>query len=114
MVLAEEDNKPIGFLSIKNHSEHCSEVYVMGVLKEFHGEGVGTALLNKAESLLSKNGIEFLQVKTLSKERDCPFYNKTRSFYQNYGFKDIEVFPTLWDKSNPCLLLLKRVENGTD
>ena len=29
-------------------------------------------------------------------------YDKTNHFYLSLGFKEFEVFPTLWDEYNPC------------
>lgn len=29
-------------------------------------------------------------------------YDQTNLFYQSLGFKEFEVFPTLWDDKNPC------------
>ena len=29
-------------------------------------------------------------------------YDATNRFYQALGFKELEVFPTLWDPWNPC------------
>lgn len=109
MITAKKGDINIGFLSLKKHSDFCSEVYVMGVLPAFHRQGVGEALLNEAEKFLAGTGTEFLQVKTLSEDRECSFYKKTRLFYKAYGFKEIEVFPTLWDPANPCQLLLKTI-----
>lgn len=110
MIIAEKDVQEIGFISLKKHSEFCSEIYVMGVLPEFHNKGIGTALLNEAEKFLAKDKTEFLQVKTLSEQRDSLSYKKTRQFYKSYGFKEIEIFPTLWDEHNPCLMLMKTVK----
>ena len=45
--------------------------------------------------------------KTISEERDCESYAMTRQFYLALGFIPLEVFATLWDESNPCLLLVK-------
>lgn len=43
----------------------------------------------------------FLQVKTvqMGKYED---YDKTNKFYISLGFKEFEIFPTLWDEANPC------------
>ena len=30
------DDKPVGFLSLKFNNEYSSEIYVMGILKEYH------------------------------------------------------------------------------
>ena len=29
-------------------------------------------------------------------------YDRTNLFYISCGFKELEVFPLLWDKANPC------------
>jgi ribosomal protein S18 acetylase RimI-like enzyme len=112
MLIAIENDKSVGFISIKNHSPYTSEVYVMGVLTDYHRSGIGNKLLVETEKVLKQQGIEFLQVKTLSPERECEYYKKTRIFYQSYGFKEVETFPTLWDESNPCLLMIKTVYGG--
>ena len=112
MLVATENGKTIGFLSLKEHSPYSAEVYVMGVIPAFHRKGVGKKLLIEAEKVLLIKNIEFLQVKTLSAERECEFYKKTRLFYKSFGFKELEVFPTLWDESNPCQLLIKVVEGN--
>ncbi|MBT4793414.1 MAG: GNAT family N-acetyltransferase [Halobacteriovoraceae bacterium] len=109
MLAVTKNGKPIGFLSLKKHSPFTSEVYVMGVIPEYHRKGVGKKLLIEAEKVLAQNGVEFLQVKTVSADRECEFYRKTRLFYKSFGFKEVEVFPTLWDEHNPCQLLIKSI-----
>ena len=111
MVVAKEHGKPIGFVSLKKHSSYTTEVYVMGVIPEYHRKGIGKKLLIEAESILAKKGTEFLQVKTLSADRECEFYKKTRLFYKSFGFREVEVFPTLWGEDNPCQLLIKVVKS---
>lgn len=103
------DGSLVGFLSIKKHNDYSAEIYVMGVLPEFQGRSFGKTLLKEAETRLANEGIEYLQVKTLNEERECAFYNKTRRFYYANGFRPLEVFPNLWNPSNPCLLLVKSI-----
>jgi len=98
---------PIGFLSLKKHYSSSYEIYVMGIKKEFHGQGIGTKLLEEGEKYLKKIGGKYLQVKTLSENRPNPHYDKTRAFYIKSGFTPLEEFKSLWDKWNPCLLLIK-------
>src|SRR4029453_18754042 len=40
-----------GFLAIHQHNAHAAEIHVVAVRSEFHGRGVGRALLAQAESL---------------------------------------------------------------
>ena len=54
-----------GFLALKQHTDAAAEIYVMGVRPESHRRGLGTALLEAAESFLRAREVEYLQVKTL-------------------------------------------------
>ncbi|KAB7124131.1 N-acetyltransferase, partial [Bifidobacterium longum] len=38
-----------------------------------------------------------------------PEYDQTIRFYESVGFERLEVFPTLWDAWNPCLVLVKKL-----
>ena len=42
-----------------------------------------------------------MQVKTVQMGRYTE-YDATNRFYLYLGFKEFEVFPTLWDERNPC------------
>ncbi len=46
-------------------------------------------------------GYEFMQVKTV-KMGMYEDYDRTNLFYISCGFKELEVFPLLWDEANPC------------
>ena len=46
-------------------------------------------------------------MKTLAATQPDPNYAATRHFYEALGFLPVEVFPTLWDARNPCLLMVK-------
>lgn len=102
-------NIPIGFISLIEHNKYTSEVYVLGILSEFHSKGIGRKLMLKAEEYLLYNNKKFLTVKTLSGSHPDKHYEKTRSFYKTIGFYPIEEFKMLWGKANPCLLMLKEL-----
>lgn len=107
MLVAYDGDTPIGFISVKKHSSYTAEIYVMGVDPEFHRNSCGSSMLAEIQNKLIGQDIEFLQVKTVSEDRECEFYKKTRLFYKSQGFKEVEVFPTLWGEANPCLLMIK-------
>ena len=100
-------DKIIGFVAIKVHNLFTAEVCVMGVLQEYHRQGVGKQLIEICEKYCKDNNMEYLTVKTLDESRECSNYKKTRSFYFSLGFKPLEVFPLLWDEDNPCLFMAK-------
>lgn len=100
-------NEAIGFLSVEQHFSHAAEIHVMGVLPDYHRQGIGRALTEAAEDYLRGQGVQFLQVKTLSSDHPDEGYARTRRFYLGMDFIPLEVFPTLWGKGTPCLLLVK-------
>ena len=98
---AYEDDKPIGFLCLKETGKDTVELAVMGVLQDHHRKGVGKSLFKYAKEIAIEKGYSFMQVKTV-KMGVYEDYDKTNLFYQSLGFKELEVFPLLWDEANPC------------
>lgn len=98
---AYDKGAPIGFICLKQTGKDTAEVFVMGVLKEYHRKAIGTALFEKAKEAAFDSGYSFLQVKTVQMGRYAE-YDGTNRFYISLGFKEFEVFPTLWDEHNPC------------
>jgi GNAT superfamily N-acetyltransferase len=97
-----------GILSLKLHTPRAAEVYVMGVRRQRHGEGLGATLLAAAEDYVRALGVEYLQVKTLGPSHPDEGYARTRVFYESRGFVPLEEIHGLWE-GNPCLLLVKRL-----
>ncbi|MCL2821479.1 MAG: GNAT family N-acetyltransferase [Oscillospiraceae bacterium] len=108
--VAFDEETAIGFVALKIHNIHTAEICVMGVLQQYHRQGIGKLLVDKCETYCSNNNMEFLTVKTLDESRECDNYNKTRQFYLSSGFKPLEVFPLLWDENNPCLFMAKHID----
>ena len=96
-----EGEQPVGFLCLEETGKDTLELYVMGVLKEYHRKGIGTKLFAEAKAFAASRGYSFLQVKTVQMGR-YKEYDDTNYFYLSLGFKELEVFPTLWDEWNPC------------
>ncbi len=107
IVKAVKGGEVIGFASVKKHNTSAAEIYVMGVLRDYHRQGVGRGMLEVAEIRLRAVGITFLQVKTVDESRASEAYAQTRLFYNQQGFVPLEVFPDLWDKNNPCVQMVK-------
>lgn len=97
----EDNNKPVGFLCLKETGPEAVELAVMGVLKQYHRKGVGRCLFEAAKEFAADKGYAFLHVKTVQygvyKE-----YDKTNLFYKSLGFKELEVIEEIWGKENPC------------
>ena len=98
---------PVGFVALKVHNAHTSEVCVMGILEAYHRHGIGKQLISCCESHCRDNQTEYLSVKTLDASAQSNSYAKTRLFYLAMGFRPLEVFPLHWDEENPCLFMAK-------
>ena len=99
----------VGFFSIISHFPQTSEIYVCGILSEYHRLGIGKKLLKVIEKDLKKKDVKFLTVKTLSASHPDKGYANTRKFYEAVGFVPLEEFKGLWGKENPCLFMVKEL-----
>jgi GNAT superfamily N-acetyltransferase len=108
-VIASIDGDDVGFVTLIHHSPYAAEVYVMAIVPDHHRRGIGRTMLKHVEDTLGRDGVEFLQVKTLSAKHPDEGYQQTRAFYLAYGFRPLEEFPHLWGPANPALQLVKAV-----
>jgi coenzyme F420-0:L-glutamate ligase/coenzyme F420-1:gamma-L-glutamate ligase len=102
----------LGFVSLKRHTTGAAEVYVMGVRRELHRQGIGRALIAAAEAWCRAHGVRFLHVKTLGPSHPDEGYAATRRFYEAVGFVPLEELTGLWEEGQPTLVLAKTVEPG--
>lgn len=104
-----KDNRYVGFAALKETSPYTAEIYVIGILKEYHKQGIGEKLFKAFTDYARKKNYEYIQVKTVDGEH-YEAYDKTRMFYEHLGFRKLEVFPTLWDEWNPCLVMIMAIK----
>lgn len=64
----------------------------MGILKEYHRNGIGRELFHHAKEASFQRGYSFIQVKTVQMGK-YEEYDRTNKFYLSLGFKEFEVFP---------------------
>ena len=105
----DENNKCIGFFSIKTHYEHTGEIFVCGILPEAQHKGVGKALYNAVESYFIKSGCKYAMAKTRSDRVESESYEQTRRFYKSIGFEPLVTLTEMWDEENPCLIMIKQL-----
>ncbi len=98
---AYDRERPIGFLYLEETGRDTVEIAVMGVRKEYHRQGLGRKLFGCAKEAARRQGYSFIQVKTVEMGHYAE-YDRTNLFYLSLGFREFEVFPTLWDAHNPC------------
>lgn len=101
------EGQAIGFIDYRQTSKASGEISCMGIKKHFQHQGIGHQLV-KALEADAKQHAHYLQVKTVD-EGHYPEYDQTIRFYESVGFERLEVFPTLWDAWNPCLVLVKKL-----
>ena len=106
------EEKTIGFIAIKQHSEDAAEVYVMGVKEDYHSKAIGKMLMGECFKFCLDKEITFLQVKTLGESHPDRHYAKTRAFYKKMGFKKLEVLSALWGEANPCLVMIRYIDSN--
>jgi len=100
------ENKDIGFIAIKENPVSY-DIHVMGILEEFHRQGIGYKLIKFVEEFAKMEKKKYMTVKTLSDDNPDINYKKTREFYISLGYEPLEVLKTLWDEENPCLYMIK-------
>ena len=101
-------SRAYGFIALKETSPDTVEIYVMGVLPEYHRKGAGKALFDALVTYAKANNYSFLQVKTVRKG-SWSSYDKTNDFYIAMGMKELECFPEYWDEKNPCQIYIKAI-----
>jgi GNAT superfamily N-acetyltransferase len=109
-VVAIADGLEVGLLTLVRHTEFAAEIDVIAVKPNYHRQGVGREMIDRAERLLAREGVEYLQVKTLAETVKYEPYARTRAFYAACGFRPLQVFPDLWDPENPALQLVKYLQ----
>ena len=98
---AEENGENVGFLCLKETGKETVELAVMGVLEEYHRNGIGRKLFEEAKRIAREEGYSFMQVKTVQMGV-YEDYDITNRFYLACGFKEFEVMKELWGEDNPC------------
>ena len=76
--IASVDDEDVGITTVKHHSPYTAEVYLMAVKPSHHRVGVGTAIACPRRGRVARDGVEFLQVKTLSAAGRDAGYDATR------------------------------------
>ena len=105
-----DEDRPIGFLCVKQTGNATVELAVMGVRKEYHRGGYGRKLFGAAKEYAIKQGYEFFQVKTVRMGM-YEDYDRTNEFYISLGFKELEVIDEIWGDENPCQIYVMNLKD---
>jgi XTP/dITP diphosphohydrolase len=107
MWVARDGDEAVGFATLRQHFPAAAELHLIAVRSTHHRAGIGARLLAAIEAHLKDTATRALTVKTLAPAAGDPCYARTHRFYAAQGFAPLEVFPTLWNEENPCLLMAK-------
>ena len=104
------NKKNIGFLYLKQTGKDTMELAVMGVLKEYHRNGIGHALFEYAKKEICKKGYSFFRLKLFKWESMKAMTKRINFIYLlvlkslrcfcPYGTNGIHVRYTLWHCKN--------------
>ena len=108
-VAAYDNDNPVGFYSLRPENEDVLDMYVLGVLKKYHGTGVGTALQEYVDVYAKDHDYKYLMVLTLAEKKQNREYLLTRKFYLKMGFTDFYQNDDIFDKHNPCQIMIKKI-----
>lgn len=91
-------DKVIGTVGIKDEGNNVAKLKRMFVRPEYHGTGVGEALLAKAEEFAKAQGFTKLILNTDAK------MHRAHHFYEKHGFVQVEEFHCDEQSPAPCRL----------
>ena len=111
MWVARAGAQAVGFVTLRQHFPATAELDVLAVHPAHHRRGVGAQLIAALEAYLRTTATRQLTAKTLAPEARDLNYARTRRFYAAQGFLPVEIFTTLWNRENPCLLLSKTLSS---
>lgn len=106
-IAAFDNDTPIGFYSVRHENKDVLDMYVLGALKAYHNKGVGYKLQSFVNEYAIEKGYKYLMVLTLAKKANSEEYLLTRKFYLNQGFTDFYQNDDIFDKFNPCQIMMK-------
>lgn len=106
-IAAYDGDQTVGFAALKIHNIYTADIYNFGVRREYHRQGIGHQLMEACVQYCKTEQYKYLTVKTLDESAEYEPYNGTRDFYKKEGFYPLEVFTTFWDEENPCLFMIK-------
>ena len=87
--VAVSDSRIVGFLTFFV-TEGVGHIGWIGILPEFHRQGIGRKLVGQLISELKMAGVNILRVNTLGDSVEYEPYERTRAFYWGMGFEDLQ------------------------
>ena len=103
------DGNITGLAALEQHNSDSIELHVLAVDPTYHSSGIGTELVNWAESWCRSTGAAWFHVKTLGPSTPNSGFEKTRKLYDARGFVNLFESLTLWGPGNAALIMAKKL-----
>ena len=108
LVAFDIQEKPIGFIMMRDNNADVAEIWVLGVLKSAQNGGVGRALVEAGEREALQSGHKYVFLKTIGPAQNDPNYLSTYHFYLRNGYLLLDQRDYFWSGSW-CAFLVKKL-----
>jgi ribosomal protein S18 acetylase RimI-like enzyme len=106
--VASHGSEIVGFLTFYV-TEGVGHIGWMGILPNFHRQGIGKKLVKQLVSELTRAGIHELHVSTLGDSVEYEPYERTRAFYRGIGFVEFRRFKQDNPECPEQLIMVKNI-----
>jgi ribosomal protein S18 acetylase RimI-like enzyme len=109
-LVAVDNGKIVGFVIHRKREDGVSaELSWIAVRPELHRKGIGRSLVNALVDDLTQQGFRTLEVSTVAPTVEYEPYARTRSFYHDVGFSDVQIDKNFFPSGDDRLLLRKHL-----
>ncbi|RLF25883.1 MAG: ribosomal-protein-alanine acetyltransferase [Thermoplasmata archaeon] len=102
-IVAEENNKIVGFIIGVKTSEETARILLLGVEEKHRDKGVGSLLLNRFIREMILNGSRYVQLEVRMGNK------KAINFYKKHGFHITQILPRLYRNGEDGYLMERRL-----
>ena len=106
------ESEGVGFITVKRTNKNELELFVLGIKRKYHHQGIGRKLFESVVEYAKENKYREITVMTVD-ESFIPFnepYDNTRKFYYSLGFVKKRVDNEIWGSSCPCLIMKYNIQ----
>ncbi|HEC81592.1 MAG TPA: N-acetyltransferase [Thermoplasmatales archaeon] len=102
-LVAEENNKIIGFILGVKTSEDTARILLLGVEEKHRRQGVGSHLLNRFTHEMMTRGSRYVQLEVRVGNKEAI------EFYKKHGFHTTQTLPSLYRNGEDGYLMERRL-----
>lgn len=102
----DDSGRVLAFLTWVASDRETAEITWIAVSADQRRRGHGRSMIEALAERLSRQGVRFLLVKTLSARDPDESYEQTRAFYRSQGFEPVAELD-IWGPQNPAQLMMR-------